>query len=165
MKFHLAIPNSSEFLNFEASLDDFNSKKVTYRKPEVWRLWIQVGDYRVNLHKIFKSEIQELFHPHPWIMRTDIIKGTCEVGFGFGIKEPALSNKSIFTAGSSYEMLHPELWHYVKPTSDYVLTIMVSGKPWLSDVDYSIKPEQPQGELSQEEKEELWSEFKNYKFY
>lgn len=157
MKFKLLTPNG-DYIEFEANLEDFHSKKVVYHKPEVWRLWMQVGEYRVNLHKIFKSETKELFHPHPWPMVTSIIRGKCEVGFGFGREKPEIANLSVFEAGSSYSMINPLLWHYVAPLSESILTIMVSGKPWNSEAEFNIHPTSAQPELSQEEKEILWNE-------
>lgn len=158
MIFKLAKPESADFLEFNAELSDFQSKKVIYHKPEVWRLWLQVGEYRVNLHKIFKSEETELYHPHPWAMSTTILKGQCEVGFGFGKTNPEICALSVYQPKSTYKMLHPQLWHYVKPLSDSILTIMVSGKPWENQTSFDIRPTQVQPELNETEKHILWNE-------
>lgn len=158
MKFKFKKPGTPDFLEFEAELKDFNSKKVIYQEPEVWRLWIQVGEFRVNFHKIFKSETQELFHPHPWPMNTLILDGSCEVGFGVGEHAPELLTTATFEKNSSYEMLQPQLWHYVKPLTPSILTVMVSGKPWDNLTKFNIFPTEAQPELTPEEKFMLWNE-------
>ncbi|MBP7841930.1 hypothetical protein KA037_04680 [Patescibacteria group bacterium] len=41
-----------------------NSLKVLHDTPEVWRMWLQLGEVRVNLHTIFTCE-DPFMHFHP----------------------------------------------------------------------------------------------------
>jgi hypothetical protein len=45
----------------------FKTTKILHDDPEVWRVWWQLGEVRVALHKIFPCVDGEcFFHPHPW---------------------------------------------------------------------------------------------------
>jgi hypothetical protein len=46
---------------------DFKTTKILHDDPEVWRVWWQLWEIRVALHKIFPCvEGECFFHPHPW---------------------------------------------------------------------------------------------------
>jgi hypothetical protein len=106
---------------------------VDYHKPFVERIWRKYGDYRINLHRIFPCAAEEsLFHPHPWPSVMRILQGHYEMGLGYGkgmVAPPmacVLRSKGDFI----YEMNDPDGWHYVRPITEPVFSLMVSGKPW-----------------------------------
>lgn len=51
-------------LDLLKDLDSRNSLKVVHDEPEVWRLWMQLGQVRVNLHTIFTCD-DPFMHFHP----------------------------------------------------------------------------------------------------
>lgn len=111
---------------------------VNYDPPRVERLWLEWGDlskehegWRIYLHRIHPCS-EALFHPHPWPSAIKILSGKYEmaVGYGAGEQRPPTAATLILTAGSSYEMIDPDGWHYVKPLREPSLSIMVTGKPW-----------------------------------
>ncbi len=47
-------------------LDVWNSVKILHDTPEVWRLWLQLGEIRLNLHYILNCNDPFMhFHPSP----------------------------------------------------------------------------------------------------
>jgi hypothetical protein len=119
---------------------------VTYHPPHVERVWRQWGDYRISLHRIYPCSREEaLFHRHPWPSALYIADGAYEmaVGESFHLRlkpemrlklyEPTIENPSvrlILPAGSYYEMLNPDGYHYVRPLERPVMSVMLNGKPW-----------------------------------
>ncbi len=113
--------------------EPWQSLYIDYQLPIVERLWRQVGDYRLYLHRIHTCEPgAAFFHPHPWPSAMRVINGTYEMGMGFGpgLEAPPVSSTVVLQAGVAYEMTHPDAWHYVRPLDTASLSIMVSGKPW-----------------------------------
>lgn len=113
--------------------NSWQSLYIDYHPPVVSRLWMPWRDYRLYLHKIHPCYREDaLFHPHPWPSAMEIIYGTYDyaVGFGQGEKTPPIAQLGVAVAGSSYEMTHPDAWHYVAPVIRPAYTIMVTGKPW-----------------------------------
>lgn len=114
----------------------WQSMYIDYEKPFVERLWYQLGQVRINLHKIYPCEKGEaFFHPHPWPSAMHIFSGVYETVLGYGTwqdLEPATVFKGMLTGGefSKYEMTHPCAWHYVRPIGGPVFTLMVTGEPW-----------------------------------
>lgn len=150
-------------------LQDRNSWKglyVDYEKPFVERLWRQWGDYRINLHSIHPCNLGEaLFHPHPWPQVIRVISGRYEMGLGYGAgmeKPPVLCKLSFDAVARSgdfiYEMTDPNGWHYVRPITQ-VSSIMITGKPWNRS---SPRSEKPLRELTQEEREKMFTDFQNW---
>lgn len=132
---------------------------IDYHPPLVERLWTQWGDYRINLHLIEScSGAKPLFHPHPWPSAMKILEHQYLMEVGFGKNEPPASErmKILLTAGSTYEMLHPDQWHSVDPGCAST-TLMVTGKPWNRE---SPKSDKPLKELSPERFLDLWYYFK-----
>lgn len=107
----------------------WNTLAVRYETPHVNRVWIQWGEYRINLHKIFPC-VAALWHPHPWPSAVKIFSGQYEMGLSSN-NQPSLA-KVVLKAGSSYEMVNPIGWHYVKPVGKPSMSLMVTGKPWPS---------------------------------
>jgi hypothetical protein len=105
--------------------DEWSSKLIDYHPPKVERLWRQVGENRIALHRIWPCAAEDaLWHPHNWPAAMRILDGTYEMGVSFGQEEPAgLGAKMLLNAGSAYEMTHPHGWHYVRPVGGPVLTV------------------------------------------
>lgn len=117
--------------------DAWESLDIDYEPPRVERLWRQVGEYRVNLHRIHPCA-QALYHPHPWPSAVRILSGKYEMGvatcdelrFQNLVEADYEAAKVVLTEGAAYEMIHPYGWHYVKPLGQPSLSIMVTAKPW-----------------------------------
>ena len=129
---------------------------VDYHPPFVERLWRQVGDYRLYLHRIYPCEkAQALFHPHPWPSAMRILEGRYEmaVGYGQGMSEPPVAATVVMAQGSSYEMVDPDGWHSVRPLDGPTLSLMVTGMPWARP---SHKSDKVLHALSAPAEEALW---------
>ena len=111
----------------------WTSLDVAYEPPRVERLWcpFEDGAFRIYLHRIHPCE-RALFHPHPWPSAIKILSGVYEMGIGYSPSEddPPEVATVLLTAGSSYEMIHPDGWHYVRPLGSPSLSLMVTGVPW-----------------------------------
>ncbi len=136
----------------------WNSLMIDYETPHVQRLWRRVGDYRLCLHRISPCETA-LYHPHPWPSAVRILSGDYEMGVGMvvpGEAELTEITKGVLTEGTSYEMLHPMGWHYVKPLKIASYSIMVMGPPYPPRPDIvHPKPSAPLSPLSEEVQQEL----------
>ena len=63
----------------------WNGLYIDYHPPIVERVWTQVGENRIYLHRIHPcSEGEALFHPHPWPSAMRILSGEYEMGIGYG---------------------------------------------------------------------------------
>lgn len=111
---------------------DWNSVFVDYHLPFVERVWRQWGEYRIMLHQIYPCAPEEaLFHPHPWPSAMKIESGRYEMGIGFGSGSvPVHLGKIILMEGNTYDMVHPDEWHYVCPLDGPSMSLMVIGQPW-----------------------------------
>lgn len=135
------------------------SLDVDYDSPRVERVWRQYEDLRICLHRIHKPTHEPLFHSHPWPSSMRILQGSYEMGIGYSYngERPKVAVTTILSEGSSYEMVDPNSWHYVKPLSDVTYSIMISGKPWVvapPSISQNLKP------LTQEAKKEILDFFK-----
>lgn len=143
--------------------DIWNSLYIDYYPPIVERVWTQIGDTRIYLHKIYPCKKNEaLFHTHPWPSAMRIVKGSYEmmVGYSKDWIEPPTAAKIILSQNSQYEMTNIDGWHSVRPVDKPALTLMVTGKPWGKQSPKSPTPLRP---LSNEVKINLLNQFK--KFY
>jgi hypothetical protein len=151
----------------------WNSTEVIYHAPRVERLWMQMGEYRIFLHRIYPCQKEEaLFHPHPWPCAVKIINGTYEMGISTEYpdedkfeteKEPAWTSEHarlILGAGSSYEMSDRTAWHYVLPINNPSDSIMIIGKPYSPAVSMPISPNQKQPPLYSERFNQLMEEWR-----
>lgn len=104
---------------------------VDYAPPRVERVWARVNDMRVHLHRIHPCDLP-LFHDHPWPAAIKIVTGSYETALGFspGGDPPPEAVTLFLNAGSVYEMVHPDAWHYVAPIGTPSLSLMVTGRPW-----------------------------------
>lgn len=115
--------------------DIWKSVYVDYHEPFVERLWTQIEDKRVYLHRILpatKVHYGELFHPHAWPSAMKILSGGYAMNIGFSEDQyiPTVSASFILPAGSIYDMSRPEVWHAVMPSIEPSLSLMVTGTPW-----------------------------------
>ena len=151
--------------------DKWNTVFINYHPPIVERCWIQLGNYRLNLHFIHKCEAKDaLYHPHTWSSAIHVLSGKYEMGLavehicghkdmemvhngsGGVIKDIGLSPSGHYrhvreiakleiNGDNYYEMLDPKCWHYVRPMGDVCATVMLSGKPWEAEESTIEKPE------------------------
>lgn len=113
--------------------DDWNTLNINYHPPFVKRVWGYWDTCRVSLHKIYPcKEGEALFHPHPWPSAVRILSGRYEmaIGFGSGNETPPVAAKLILPAGTTYEMTHPNGWHYVRPLDEPSFSLLVTANPW-----------------------------------
>ena len=138
----------------------WNSVFVDYHPPFVERLWCQWNEYRIYLHRIHPCLPNEaLFHPHPWPSAMKILSGKYEMAIGFGSGEipPPVASTIILVEGTTYEMVHPDSWHYVRPLGEPAMSLMVAGRPWNRLSPGSGTKLQP---LSEEQKARLFNFFR-----
>jgi hypothetical protein len=109
----------------------WQSLDIDYEPPRVERLWMPWKDGRFYLHLIHPCD-KALFHPHPWPSAIMLLDGHQEmaVGYGAGDDPPPVTTTLKLAPDSSYEMLHPDGWHSVKPLFRPSLSVMLTGKPW-----------------------------------
>lgn len=112
--------------------NEWRSLLIDYEKPHVKRLWRPYKDFRLNIHVISPCGPGEaLYHPHPWPSATTILSGGYEMDIGFGpaLDPPPVVGTLKMRAGSSYQMLHPNGWHAIRPHIT-TISVMLSGRPW-----------------------------------
>lgn len=142
----------------------WESLDIDYHEPRVERVWTQVGDKRLCLHRIHSCEAgKALFHPHPWPSAMKIIDGSYKMGVGTenGGHHVRQAATLILNPGSYYEMSDVHGWHYVAPVTEVAHSIMLIGQPWekpsrgLADVTKKLEP------LSDDKKKEILDHFKS----
>lgn len=123
--------------------DDWNTLDVDYEPPRVERLWTEFEDGRLYLHKIHPCD-KALYHPHPWPSAIKITWGRYEMAVGYhrgmpGENQhhagqtpppPPFASLLVLVPGSTYEMIRPGGWHYVRPLGYPSYSIMVTGPKW-----------------------------------
>jgi hypothetical protein len=148
-----------------ASREGWNSVHVLYHPPRVERLWIQHGNVRVFLHRIYPCDPGDsLFHPHPWPSAVRIMSGRYEhliasVGNRAQPDHGPVLNRAILVAGAEYQMTHPDAWHSVRPLDGPSDSIMVTGPMYSPPTVMPSPPTEKQGPLTQERFEallEMW---------
>jgi len=152
--------------------DAWTSLDINYHPPFIERLWLQMSvdekSYRVNLHCMQPCSAKDaLFHPHPWPSAVHIYQGDYEMGVGVGEQVPAplVAMRILGGSGVSYDMTHPDAWHYVRPLgSEPVYTLMVTGTPWPKAMvrPNPSPPQDPLEVLSDERRLELLSIFRDF---
>lgn len=142
---------------------DWKSVYVDYHPPIVERLWLDINDVRLYLHRIHTCAREEaLFHPHPWPSAMRIINGEYEMGIGYSADNtpPAETlTKLIVTKGVAYSMEARNSWHYVAPVSPTSLSVMVTGKPWDRP---APKPDRLLRSLTEDEKKLLLADMQRH---
>jgi len=107
--------------------------EVLYEEPRVERVWVQIGENRLNIQRIYPCEGEPFFHPHPWPCAIFILKNRYKMNVGYGSPfgpTPRIAATVEMVGGSRYEMLDPNGWHDVSPTGDPVLSLMLTGPVW-----------------------------------
>lgn len=107
--------------------------EVLYEEPRVERVWVQVGENRLNVQRIYPCSGDPFFHAHPWPCAIFVVKNRYKMNIGYGSPfgpTPRIAATVEMVAGSHYEMLDPNGWHDVSPIGDPVLSLMLTGPVW-----------------------------------
>lgn len=112
---------------------EWTTLDIDYLPPRVERLWREYNNLRIYLHRIYPSLREEIhFHPHPWPCAVRLLKGSYEMGIGYGERDkaPPLASTLLLAQGTCYEMIERNSWHYVCPQTEITYSLMIAGKPW-----------------------------------
>ena len=118
---------------------EFSSLDIDYHPPHVERIQTTYGEYRLSFHIIHPCESSEaLYHPHAWPSAVHVILGKYEMGISHSLdlnadEETLRKNelcKVVVSNGMYYEMLNPHGFHYVRPVTEPVYSIMLIGPKW-----------------------------------
>lgn len=131
--------------------------------PELRRLWRQLGEYRIYLHRFTPCEQgDEFLHPHPWPMAVRILSGAYEMRLGAGADPHApapIVATVVMGPGCVYEMTLPEGQHAVRPLgAEPIYSFMVAGPAvWAQN---RIPPPVPPREPVAEDRAEMFAFFR-----
>ena len=121
-------------LNKTYEPNEWKTLDVDYFPPRVERLYTTIGDYRVYLHVIHKTNEECLYHKHRWAAAFKQIQGIYEMGITYSETEitseeahklPTLA-KFRMNRKSYYEMTQTDCLHYVKPISPVSYSVMIT---------------------------------------
>ena len=112
--------------------DKWNTMLINYHLPLVERCWIQLGNYRLNLHFIHKCETKDaLYHNHRWPSAMHVLYGKYEMGLankylpGFGelyeIRQDKFVDETVKSIGMTFHGEH-EYDNYVKEICKFEMT-------------------------------------------
>ena len=111
----------------------WDSLVINRRKPHTYRVFQQIGDYRVCLHRFEPCEEADAFpHPHPWPGAFLLLEGEYvhTVGGSADLhSDPEYYIREIVRPYSMYEIINPLTWHMVQPLKT-TYTVMINGAPW-----------------------------------
>jgi hypothetical protein len=127
--------------------EQWNTLKVLHDEPEVWRMWLQLGNVRTYIHGIFTCE-DPFLHFHPWRSSVELIKWSYNnrtTSFPGSVEDiikaaqewridelgkwlPYITTHLM--PGSSYYMLDPRTMHAVQVTSDMSISLMNTDVPY-----------------------------------
>jgi len=128
------LESSGKLLEILSNPENLKTLDVDYHPPRVERLWAQVDEHhRIYFHLIHPCKREEaLYHPHPWPSAMHLLSGGYEMGLSCGeVGEGGHEvSKLLLPAGTYYEMLDTEGWHYVRPVNEICASVMLTGKPW-----------------------------------
>ncbi len=114
----------------------WDSLIVNRRKPHTYRVFTQLGDVRVCLHKFNACDRHEAFqHPHPWPGAFMVLHGAYRMWLGRSPDReagPETVAETYLTEFSAYQIIDPLTWHSVIPETD-TFTIMINGPAWDRD--------------------------------
>lgn len=108
----------------------WDSLIIDRRKPETYRLFTQIGENRLCLHRFSPCNSDEAFwHPHPWPAAFKILGGSYRMEIRYESLDTSVEVLStIMSAGSYYEITSPFTWHKISPIGGLpVYTIMLNG--------------------------------------
>ena len=137
------------------------SLSIDYHPPFVQRIYFDIGDKRMNLHRMHPCSPEDaLMHPHPWPSAVSVLSGSYEMSVGFSEDEtePKDTMKFILSKGSHYEMENVNSWHSVAPIVYPSLSVMLTGKP--NDRPIKVKPQNKLRELTDDEFYSLINDFR-----
>jgi len=140
--------------------EGWNSLKITYEEPNVDRLLVPWGvSYRLCLHKIYPCE-KPFYHPHDWESASYILFNAYKMKLGLGGNTTFI--ESVYSSGSFYEMIYPNLWHSVEPLNNLpAFSIMLMGNKYPTPVEPLKRPEKHENKvLSFDQIEKQLNEFK-----
>lgn len=113
--------------------DRWDSLIVNKRKPHTYRVFTQVDDIRICLHRFEPCGPEDCFeHPHPWPGAFLMLRGEYihRVGYSPDLEsDPDFLLTEIVRPYSMYEITNKQTWHSVQPTQE-TYTLMVNGPPW-----------------------------------
>ena len=161
------IIKDGRFQTLLSNPDLWESKDVDYTTPRVERVWIPINDKRLSLHVIHPCD-DAYMHPHVWetAMYVLPIGGLYEHTIGYEIhsggeyRGNAIVCKQIVEGAMYYEMMEKTAVHSVRPISQPVFTIMLSGKPIWKENSCTLPKKLVS--LTDERKTEILQTFKNY---
>jgi hypothetical protein len=112
-----------------ASSEGWQSINMNNHEPVIERVFKTIGDNRVCLNKIYKSDKDLLVHNHSWPFAVKLFHGEYEMGVGISKDgtQPEINAIATIVAGMSYDMSNMNLWHYTKPITDFTYSVMVIG--------------------------------------
>lgn len=119
-------------------LSSIKSLEINKRKPHTKRLFFHLGEERVCLHDFEPCKESESFpHPHSWESQIKILRGSYTHCILYGVpldkdftdKFDSLCITSELSAGNSYHIDTPDVWHKVTPKTK-VSTVMINGPIW-----------------------------------
>jgi hypothetical protein len=116
----------------------WDSLIVNRRKPHTYRVFTQVDDLRICLHKFNTCDRHEAFaHPHPWPGAFIIMQGSYHMDTWFSPSRTESYRHKVasfvLTKHSKYEIINPLTWHSVIPL-ETTYTVMVNGPAWDKEV-------------------------------
>lgn len=152
-----ALLASGSLAELYADASVWTGLSIDYHPPRVERLQATLPNgHRIALHRLHPCEPDRaLWHSHPWPAAVQILAGTYEHCTGFVDRHGLHCNaRSIIGAGVSYEIVDPLAWHSVRPISEPVYSVMLTGKPW-PDAKHSAPKPAPQRPLTTNEVDEL----------
>jgi len=122
-----------EFIKLLGETDKWDSLIINKRKPHTYRIFTQLGENRVCLHKFDTCSSEESFaHPHPWPGAFMVLHGAYRMKLGKSkdrFSDPEWVSELIMGAGSVYQIVDPLVWHTVTPL-ETTYTIMMNGPSW-----------------------------------
>ncbi len=143
-------------------LDVWNSVKVLHDTPEVWRLWLQLGEIRLNLHYILNCN-DPFMHFHPWPSIVECVAGgylhttaacngelssvikAAEEGRIEAFAEKLTKTTASVVPGSFYVMTDPRQAHsvHVLPGVGANSSVMLTGLPYYENASRLLSRKPP----------------------
>ena len=127
----LEILNNFDWSSLSYEAKDWSSLIINRRKPYTYRIFTQVGPYRICFHTFDTCDKTESFiHPHAWPAAFKILRGSYEIKTGYSknkLDRPTDFHRFILEQNSSYEMVNPLEWHSITPL-EITHTVMINGE-------------------------------------
>jgi hypothetical protein len=163
------------------ALDQAKTVKILHDEPEVHRIWWELGEVRIAIHRIFPCKEKScFFHPHPWPSAVECIQGgyTHRVAMYNGPREDVFSLQSHQLENFSNNLTQMEM-NVVKGFSYYMpdirqfhqvdveresYSIFISGLPYFEGATKQFSRSMPVGntQLTELEMQPLLNVAKRY---